>query len=427
MLGQPYSISQITTATPTPLTGLLKGNGASVALATAGTDYITPAELAAALPPAGTIENDVGNATLETYSVGAGLFGNIPALVLSPGLGIHKSGQAFEIHEISAPNLVVDVTCPSGALPSNVWGTMNSLTDGTESGYVGWQEADEVSISIIVDNGYNSVYPIVYIQGGPNQAAYLQQWSTCGGATTYIDCNANFFTNELTATSVTTDTLNVGSNNFIIDGNGVLCANTQNQVVPVYLFEYGYGWGKNGNYTSSQGLTAFSPNTSYASAVPDDNTGQFSILYSGSDAYHVLDSDNGGAIAAKGGSEGVPTEAPYYAFASGYTGGFTLNYNYNGYFTTSNWTLAYNGVLQTDPGSFTFPPYTWNISPQGLFSGSVAAANGINYTATPPAHNTGGVPKGTMYLSSSGGVWYLYVYTGAGGNSNWQRVALSTY
>ena len=47
-------LTEIDSTTPTSLNGILKGNGSTVQTATAGTDYMTPAAQATALPTSGT-------------------------------------------------------------------------------------------------------------------------------------------------------------------------------------------------------------------------------------------------------------------------------------------------------------------------------------------------------------------------------------
>ena len=46
----PSGPNSVTTSTTTNITGLLKGNGSTVAQATAGTDYVTPSQLASYAP-----------------------------------------------------------------------------------------------------------------------------------------------------------------------------------------------------------------------------------------------------------------------------------------------------------------------------------------------------------------------------------------
>lgn len=47
-------LTEIDSTTPTSLNGILKGNGSTVQIATAGTDYMTPPATATALPSSGT-------------------------------------------------------------------------------------------------------------------------------------------------------------------------------------------------------------------------------------------------------------------------------------------------------------------------------------------------------------------------------------
>lgn len=133
--GQPFPVANITAATPTTLAGLLKGTGSLIAAATAGVDYVTPTEAAAAYDALGAATTAQSNAEAFASSAAGTAQSNAESYAASQASTAQSNAESYAASQASAAQAAAESFATGAA--STVQGNLTTHTGLTTTAHGG--------------------------------------------------------------------------------------------------------------------------------------------------------------------------------------------------------------------------------------------------------------------------------------------------